>query len=133
LRRYAQRFRHYCGVPCEVQVNGEPRRLPPKIEISLYRLVQEALQNASAHARPGRTAVTLTFDGQDLIIVVEDDGIGFDLQEVQAHSNGQLGLLGMQERIEALGGRLTIQTGPGQGTSVQVAIPAAPLGQAVDA
>lgn len=123
LRRYAERFHRYSGIPCAVRTEGQALRLAPKIEISVYRLVQEALQNASMHAEPSSTCVTLTFADQCLKLVVEDDGRGFDLATVRKHSNGQLGILGMQERTEALGGRLTIQTAAGEGTRIEVTIP----------
>ena len=123
LRRYAEQFHRYCGIPCSVHINGEPRRLPPNIEIGVYRLVQEALQNASTHAEPANTVVALAFGDDGLLLAVEDDGKGFDLQKVRANSNGQLGLLGMQERTEALGGQLAIRTGAGRGTCVEVSIP----------
>lgn len=133
LRRYAERFQRYCGIPCSVRVEGQPQRLPPNIEISVYRLVQEALQNASTHAAPTRTVVSLVFQDEALILTVEDDGRGFDLQTVRDRSNGQLGLLGMQERMEALGGQLLIQSGPGKGTVVELIIPMTPEGGAVPA
>lgn len=123
LRRYAERFQRYCGIPCTVTIEGEPRRLPSNMEISIYRLVQEALQNASTHAEPTRTVVSLFFQKGELTLTVVDDGKGFDLRTVRAHSSGQLGLLGMQERTEAMGGTLVIRTGEGRGTCVEVTIP----------
>lgn len=123
LRRYAERFHRYSGIPCTVHTEGPALRLAPKIEISVFRLVQEALQNASMHAEAGATSVTLSFARRSLQLTVEDDGKGFDLDTVREHSNGQLGILGMQERTEALGGRLTIQTAAGEGTRIEVTIP----------
>ncbi len=123
LRRYAERFQRYSGIPCTVRTEGQTLRLAPKIEISVYRLVQEALQNASMHADASATSVTVAFAHRALKLTVEDDGKGFDLGAVRQHSNGQLGILGMQERTEALGGRLTIQTGAGEGTCIEVTIP----------
>lgn len=132
LRRYAEQFQRYCGVPCTVHIEGVVRRLPSNIEISVYRLVQEALQNASTHAEPAHTEVSLAFGDEGLTLTVEDDGKGFDLETVLTHSNGQLGLLGMQERTEALGGKLDIRTGAGQGTCVQVSIPTTSAGKGMD-
>lgn len=123
LRRYAERFHHYSGIPCTVRAEGQALRLAPKIEISVYRLVQEALQNASMHAEASATFVTLAFARDSLKLTVEDDGKGFDLGTVRQHGNGQLGILGMQERTEALGGKLTIRTGAGEGTRIVVTIP----------
>jgi two-component system sensor histidine kinase DegS len=130
LRRYAQQFHNYSGLPCSVQVIGEPQRLPSKIEVSVYRLVQEALQNASAHAEANHTKIVVDFAPKRLKLTVEDDGKGFDLQKVRKNSNGQLGLLGMKERTEALGGQLAIRTASGQGTCVELSIPVEAGGQA---
>ncbi|MFW5943474.1 MAG: GAF domain-containing sensor histidine kinase [bacterium] len=125
LRRHAEQFQRYSGILCAVAVQGKPLRLPPKVEISVYRLVQEALQNASMHAEAGEARVTVEFTPSRLRLTVADDGKGFDLQRVQQNNGGKLGLLGMRERTEALGGRLAIQTAPGQGTCIDLTIPIA--------
>jgi two-component system sensor histidine kinase DegS len=127
LRRYAERFQQYSGIPCEVSVAGEPYRLPPDAEIGLYRLMQEALQNVSAHARAYRAEVAIGFAPGVVTLAVTDDGAGFDLDAVLRDGQGHSGLLGMQERAGSLGGRLTIQTGPGQGTRVTVSAPVYPM------
>lgn len=123
VRRYAERFRQYTGLPCEVRVSGEPVRLPANMEISIYRLMQEALQNVSVHAGASRAEVSLTFTPASLSLIVRDDGRGFDLDAVQQRHNGSFGLLSMRERAESLGGRLSIQTKLGQGTRVELVVP----------
>ena len=120
LRRYAERFAQYTGVPCIVQANGEAVRLPPDTEIGLYRIMQEALQNVSVHAGARRAEVTVGFTPSAVTLAVADDGRGFDPND--ARRDG-VGLLGMRERAESLGGRLTIHTAPGQGTCVNLAVP----------
>jgi signal transduction histidine kinase len=127
LRRYAERFQQYSGIPCEVSVAGEPYRLPPDAEIGLYRIMQEALQNVSAHARAHRAEVTIGFAPEAITLTVADDGEGFDLDAVQRDGQGHFGLLGMQERAGSLGGRLTIQTELGRWTRVAVWVPMYPL------
>ncbi len=123
LHRYAERFEAQSGVACEVSAHGEPCRLAADAEISLFRIMQEALQNVSAHAAARRAAVQVSFGPQALLLTVRDDGRGFDLAAVE--SNGHFGLLGMRERAESLGGKLQLQTAPGHGTEVQVWIPLA--------
>ena len=123
VRRYAERYEQYTGLPCLVSVQGEPLRLPSRTEISVYRLMQEALQNASVHGQARHTEVALVFETECLRLVVMDDGRGFDLTAVQRHNSGHLGLLGMQERAESLGGHLTITTAPDAGTAVTLTVP----------
>jgi signal transduction histidine kinase len=134
LRRYAERFQRYSGLPCQVQSDGPARRLPPDAEIGLYRIMQEALQNVHAHAAASRVDVALVFLPGAVTLSVSDDGRGFDLAAAEANTTGHYGLLGMQERAESLGGRFAVRTAPGAGTSVSVWAPvngAAPQGPAV--
>ncbi|MDW8325301.1 MAG: GAF domain-containing sensor histidine kinase [Anaerolineales bacterium] len=125
LRRYAERFTQYSGIPCEVRVEGEPTRLPPDMEIGIYRIMQEALQNVSAHAHARRAEVAIGFSPEAVTLTITDDGQGFDLEAVQR--DGHFGLLGMQERAGSLGGRLTIRTAPAQGTRVELFVPLYPV------
>lgn len=123
VRRYAERYEQYTDIPCAVTIVGEPVRLPPRMEISLYRLMQEALQNVSAHAQAGQAQVELAFTPDTCTLSVIDNGRGFDLTAVQQQSNGHLGLLGMQERAQSLGGYLHIEARPGAGTTVALSVP----------
>jgi len=122
LRRYAERFEQYAGIACEVRAEGDALRPPPEVEIGLYRIMQEALQNVSAHAQAHSVQVTLGFSAQAVTLAIADNGRGFDLETVRGNSAGHFGIMGMQERAESLGGRLTIHTGPGQGTQVAVSV-----------
>ena len=123
LRRYAERFQQYLGITCEVHIEGEPYRLPADKEIGIYRILQEALQNVSAHALAAHVEVGLTFSAETVALVVIDDGQGFDQSAIQSNYVGHLGLIGMQERAESLGGQLTIQSSPGFGTQVMLVVP----------
>ncbi len=123
IRRYAERFEQYTGLSCAVQVLGQPTRLPAGVEISVYRLMQEALQNVSAHAQARRAEVIITFAPHTLKLVIMDDGQGFNLAAAQQNPQGSFGLLSMAERAESLGGRLSIQTKPGEGTQVELVVP----------
>ena len=99
-------------------------RLSPPVETALYRVVQEALTNAARHARANRVQVRLAPDGGAVRCTVRDDGRGFDLSEVAARDGERgFGLVGIRERLSALGGALTITTARGCGTELQVTIP----------
>jgi PAS domain S-box-containing protein len=100
-------------------------RLPGTINIVLYRFVQEALTNVAKHASAKRVSVVLQHDDERLSLLVEDDGRGFDPQAKGATSSGStgIGLLGMQERIESLGGQLETRSQPGFGTRLTAHIP----------
>jgi signal transduction histidine kinase len=109
------------GLVGDFEVSGEPQRpLPPAVEISGYRIVQEALQNVANHARATWVHVEVTFDAQEITLRIEDDGVGFDAPSHPhqlAHS-GHYGLLGIGERVRLHGGQLSIESRPGQGTSL---------------
>lgn len=100
-------------------------RLPPEVEMALYRIVQEALTNVIRHAAASHVGVILERRQGSVVAIVEDDGRGFDVASVWAGSGeGQrLGLFGMQERAAMVGGRLTLESAPGQGTTVFVEVP----------
>ncbi|MEM7111705.1 MAG: GAF domain-containing sensor histidine kinase [Chloroflexota bacterium] len=123
VRRYAEQFEQYSGIPCTVNLFGEARRLSPKIEISVFRLMQEALRNVSAHAGATLATVVLAFTPKTLKLSVLDNGCGFDLHFAKQNQPGHLGLLGMRERAESLGGHLVIHTKPEEGTLVELVIP----------
>jgi two-component system sensor histidine kinase DegS len=123
LRGYAERFQQYSGIPCEVRIEGEPYRLPSDMEIGLYRIMQEALQNVSIHAQALQAGVAITFSPEAVWLVIGDDGQGFDLDMVQRNQIGHLGIMGMKERAESLGGQLVIQSAPGRGTQIKLCVP----------
>ena len=85
--------------------------------------MQEALQNVSAHAKAKEAEVIITFSPTTLSLKVIDDGQGFDLEAVQQNGHGHFGLLSMRERAESLGGKLSIESRPGQRTQVELKVP----------
>lgn len=104
-------------------MTGEQRRLDPTIELSLYRIAQESINNARRHARAQRIELLLAFTPALVSIRVQDDGIGFS---PPAHlgslsREGHFGLMGIQERAELIGARLSVESAPGRGTTVTVA------------
>lgn len=125
VRWYAESRLQPLGVSVHLDAEGLHRRLSPELETACYRVVQEALLNVAKHARARQVRIRLAVQDGWLQGLVEDDGQGFDLKVVRRSSAGGrgMGLLGMQERVELLGGRLHIQSTPGQGTRVQISIP----------
>ncbi|HVW30971.1 MAG TPA: GAF domain-containing sensor histidine kinase, partial [Acidimicrobiia bacterium] len=109
----------------EIDVDIAPCRLPPHVEVALYRIAQEALQNVMKHAGAERVTVRLSTQRGAVHLVVEDDGAGFAPADVGGNRNGDpcYGLVGMQERAELVGARLSVTSQPGSGTRIQVEMP----------
>jgi signal transduction histidine kinase len=99
-------------------------RLPGAVEVALYRAVQEALTNATKHGRASQVSIQVRRSGRTLSCSIRDDGAGFDVGAVESdHSRSGLGLIGMRERLCAIGGTLTIDSAPGRGTKLFIKIP----------
>lgn len=118
------------GMEGKIQQTGEERRLLPEVEIGIFRIAQEALWNIGRHSRATSVVVTVIFAEDHFGLELSDNGIGFtvppSLRELS--SSGHLGLLGMQERIELVGGKLEIQSSPNKGTKISIVIPISPNG-----
>jgi signal transduction histidine kinase/HAMP domain-containing protein len=126
LRHYLGEFRDRFHLLTDLQVVGlDDERLPSRVKTALYRIAQQALVNVARHARAESVGVLLGDRGSSVVLIVEDDGVGFDVEEVMGSHVLQtnLGLYGMRERASLLGGSLTIESAPGGGTSVFVEIP----------
>jgi len=115
----------YSGLITRVQVNGQERRLPEEYELALFRIVQEALRNVWRHAEARHVTITVDFQENIIRITVADDGKGYDVPSNVGDlaRNGKLGLAGMQERAQLLGGKLNIMSEKGRGTQVIVEVP----------
>ncbi|MGQ9467308.1 MAG: ATP-binding protein [Anaerolineae bacterium] len=128
LARYIQGCRSRFGMEIDLEVVGlDQVRLPPEVETALYRIAQEALTNAARHAGARHVSVILEQRGNRALLIVEDDGEGFDVAKVRASAQeqGHLGLYGMEERASLVGGRLTVESAPRAGTTVVVEVPLA--------
>ena len=112
--------RRHGGPKIEFDSDVQFDRLPSILENALYRIAQEAMTNACKHSKSKAVKVTLTQEGQDVRLEVRDWGIGFDPELVE---KGHFGLEGIRQRVQLLGGRLTIESTPGSGTLVQVIVP----------
>jgi signal transduction histidine kinase len=109
------------SINVDAQVDDRPA---PEIETIVYRITQEALNNVAKHARAGHVWVRLRADDDAVDLIIRDDGIGFDpLQAARLLDDGHYGLAGMRERVELGGGRLELDSQPGHGTTVHVALP----------
>jgi signal transduction histidine kinase len=108
----------------EVQSQGVSEKIPDEYRICIYRLVQQALNNAERHSSAKNARVTIEQTAEKILVCVFDDGRGFDLQRVRG-----LGILGMEERVRRLGGILTIDSKPGAGTTLRAEFPLSPLDQ----
>ncbi|GAA2488570.1 sensor histidine kinase [Streptomyces gobitricini] len=104
-------------------VSGTPVPLPTPYEVALLRIAQSALANTVRHAEAGRAGVTLTFMDASVTLDVVDDGKGFDPCSWTPSPGGGFGLPAMRSRAESLGGTFTVESAPGQGTAVAVALP----------
>ena len=95
------------------------------METALFRIIQEAITNIIRHSKAESASISIEFEENSVAVHIEDDGIGFDLEEAMSKTReGRgLGLLGMRERVELWGGILTIHSSPGQGTQIDIRIP----------
>ena len=127
LERYVASYRANFGLNVDLQMTGFSRdgRLPSKVELALYRIIQESLTNIAKHARAKNVSIVVERKARTVIAIVEDDGCGFDVRAVLDSPNEEtkLGLHGMRERAELVGGKLQIESTPGAGSSVFVEIP----------
>ena len=117
------------GIRADLEFVGEAARVPAPIETAAYRIVQEALTNVLKHARASTVSVSVEHRADEMRVVVEDDGVGFDAEAVpgpptdDSPAKPQLGLSGIRERLSLLNGTLALETSPGVGTTLFVDIP----------
>ncbi len=123
IRWYAETHLHEQGVTTTIEMDQPAVRLPPHLEVALFRIAQEAINNIAKHARAQRATIRLVFWDAAVRISVSDDGKGFDVDRVLASAEGNVGLMGMQERSRLLSGRMDIRSGEGKGTQVTVEVP----------
>lgn len=124
VRWYLDRQAKSCGVRSDFTTRSlsEDDRFPSELETACFRIVQEAVTNVAKHARATRVSVVLERAGQDLILLISDDGAGFDMKTLRT-SGATLGLRSMEERVQAVGGSITIDSAPNRGTAICARIP----------
>jgi signal transduction histidine kinase len=128
LRWLAEQHQQHTGVATDVV--GHVDGVSGDLAIACFRVVQEALTNIARHARAQHVRIELARSDGTLELTVRDDGVGFDVQRILdgAAGRGNLGLVGMTERVEILGGVLNLESEPGHGTRIRIALPLAAPG-----
>ncbi len=126
LQRFIGQWSHQHGIDGEFHWSGREReRLGLEVEINLYRIAQEALNNAYKHAQATRVDIILEKRQENVVLIIEDNGTGFDPALASKGLDGGLGLVSMRERASLAGGTLDIESAPGKGTTIFVRIPLA--------
>lgn len=124
LKRYVQTFENKHHIATHLTTQGETA-LPSHLEVAIFRTVQELLNNVARHAHASRVQVTLDLQNDPVIIVVEDDGSGFDVEAVltTVRQRGSSGLANLEKRLQMLRGRIQFQSSTGRGTKARVELP----------
>jgi signal transduction histidine kinase len=125
LRGYLEALSRRSGIGIELNAKGVPTSLPDDVAIAAFRVAQEAVTNVLRHGGASRVWVDLSYDPARLDLMIADDGRGFDVAAAfeRAGTGRHLGLLGMRERVEAMGGTLSVESAPGNGTRVHARLP----------
>lgn len=125
LRWYAGKIQEHSSLSVRVDIAGEERDLDDAMKITIFRIIQESLNNIIKHAQASNANIYLRFEDKNVRINVRDNGTGFDLDRVKQRrtSRPSLGLAGMEERAALLGGTVCVQSRPGFGTEVEALIP----------
>ena len=123
IRRYAEQYLGTSGVAVRIASEGLDERMDPSIEVVVFRVVQETINNIARHSKATKATVTIKHTEDAITATVEDNGVGFDATHISTNGSGGLGLVGMRERAELVGGRLDVTSQPGRGTSVYLEIP----------
>lgn len=126
LEWLASNLKEYSAIAVDVVTEGDERRLDPEIELVLFRIIQEALNNVWRHSQATTAQIIVVFGDRTIRIMVKDDGQGFHVPVGigDLAKDGKLGLAGMQERVRLLNGTVTVASEQGEGTVVTVDVPA---------
>lgn len=122
LRSYARDFGTRHQMDIFFAVHGEERRLNPMAEVTVFRIVQEALVNAGKYSQATQVALAMTFTSDRLQVKIEDNGVGMDTAHLTRAGNA-VGIIGMQERADFVGGTCAIESTPGRGVNVILTVP----------
>jgi signal transduction histidine kinase len=125
LRWYAGRIQEHASISIRVDITGEEKDIDEAMKITIFRIIQESLNNIIKHAQASHVNIHLSYESRNVRIDIRDNGIGFDLDQAEQNrtSRPSLGLAGMEERAALVGGSLSIQSRPGYGTEVEALIP----------
>ncbi len=123
LHSYAEKYSQRWPIPVRFSTTGVKRRLPPEMELVLYRVAQEALSNVAKHSAARSAEISLSRKSSVVTLKILDDGRGFDTHHISPDDGRGLGLFGMKERMALVGGSLEIESAPHAGTSVIARVP----------
>ena len=125
LRWLIEQANKDCNIHSQIIVNGIKPNLSPQVEVTIFRVVQEALNNIKRHTKTKEAIVNVRFDPEFTRIIIQDDGEGFVVPKKFSlfAVEGKLGLIGMQQRIESLGGTFKVKSGSGEGTLLLIELP----------
>lgn len=126
LQRYILTFQEESGIAVSFQTRGASTDVKPVISITVFRIVQEAINNISKHAKARSALINLEFASNELRLYINDDGIGFQTDNLKQKSediSSGFGLSSMKERVELLNGEMNINTEPGKGTRITIVLP----------
>jgi len=123
LHSQVKKYLEPAGVKVNLRAVGLKDQLPAEVETAIFRVVQEAITNIARHAQASEASISLTKKDDRLIVRVEDDGVGFDPDQVLQKQQHAWGLRGMEERVTLLGGKFYVGSRPGNGTLVLAEVP----------
>jgi signal transduction histidine kinase len=123
LRWYAGNVQERTKLDVQVETQGNEPTVPSPVKTALFRIIQESLTNVIKHAHARKVRIFLTYSPQEIHALVVDDGQGFNMGAVESAGRISWGLKGMEERTSLLGGRFTVYSKPGEGTTVEVSVP----------
>ena len=123
LRTLAEEFAGTTGLAVDLQAAPLARGPAPDVQAAVYRVLQEALTNVARHAAARRVEIGVAAENGEVVLVVRDDGRGFDPEHATAPGDARAGLAGMRERIVGAGGRFSITSAPGRGTRLEARLP----------
>jgi signal transduction histidine kinase len=124
LEQMAHQVGHASKVPVRFKTFGSPVHLDQSVEYVLLMVAREAVSNAVHHAQPREVRIEVKYEAEKVRMQVQDDGNGFDVEEILAIPGAHFGIIGMRERIEHVGGSFEIVSGPGKGTRLTMEVPA---------
>lgn len=124
LENYAMNFSQRTGIAVQLTVDVSELKFTKAMETMLFRIAQEALTNCDKHAKARKVVIAFARHGQEVVLTISDDGAGFDPGALGKNGRDTgIGLLTMRDRAEFVGGRFSLDTAPGRGTSIKVQLP----------
>jgi two-component system sensor histidine kinase DegS len=125
LKKSVEDYEQKTGIASNLTISGKDQRIAPHLEVTIFRAIQHLLTNVKQHAQATHIQVNLTVQDDRAMVSVEDDGIGFNVNEAISNSRQRktIGLISLQEQVEMLGGELEIDSSPGKGTRVRFWLP----------